>query len=579
MRVLRKKVVALISLFILFISLMPMATFALDNNASEIIVSNTDETCTVKTTITSIKPTNSDPGRIIIKAELLKTNDNMNRIFVRVENKLYDSDPTFRFSSTSKKTGLFASNTWTDDEKLAMLESGLITISGPSFLTLGATSISFAQDEGLDVGKTGTLFTATLPVNSNYSVDWQKGFENALSVECDTYLNGTFSSTIKSDAFNFPSAGNGSVSTVYSVITTLGNNMTVNGGDLSQTELSGAMTNVVVSPDNGYTLAAPTIVGSGVTAVANADGTYTISGTPTSDVTVTFADAVANVVLPTYTAYLQKNPSVEDIAAGGTFTTDVYMAASDGMLAGGQLELDCVGGTITNIALTEGLTNGEKSSDLSKISFYGYNGDATNGIKVATVTVSTAETATEPVVLSIKDGGKAAVSGSYYDKDVTLEDATKSVTVNITEKDLFSCSTYADASGKYLVQYTGAVEDGKVVQYTSGSTVTDLYYSEKYSAWVFLADSDLSSTLSNADFSLVTGDKTSVTIQYDGDVNKNGTINIVDAQIAYDLTNNVYKTFEALPMNMWLSADVNTEFGVAAGDARAIQCIIHGITE
>jgi hypothetical protein len=279
----------------------------------------------------------------------------------------------------------------------------------------------------------------------------------------------------------------------------------------------------------------------------------------------------------TYTASLQ-NPSATEIAAGGTFTADVYMAASDGKLAGGQLELDCVGGTITNIALADGLTNGEQS-DLSKISFYGNTGDATNGIKVATVTVSTAETASGTVVLSIKDGGKAAVSGSYNDKDVTLEDATKSVTVNIKEKDQFSCSAYADASGKYLVQYTGTVGDGNVVKYTSGSTVTDLYYSEKYGAWVFLADSDLSSTLANANFSVVSGDKTSATIKYDGDVNKNGTTNIVDAQIAYDLTNNVYPTFEALPMEMWLSADVNRVIGVAAGDARAIQCIIHGIQD
>ena len=286
---------------------------------------------------------------------------------------------------------------------------------------------------------------------------------------------------------------------------------------------------------------------------------------------------VINSVTPTYTAFM-KNTSSDQISAGGIFTTDVYMAASDGKLAGGQLELDCEGGTITNIAPADGLTNSEQS-DLSKISFYGNTSDATNGIKVATVTVSTKEIASGTVVLSIKDGGKAAVSGSYYDQAVTLEDATKSVTVNIKEKDQFSCNPYADASGKYLVQYTGAVEDGNVVRYTSGSTVTELYYSKYDGAWVFLADSDLSSTLTNANFSVESGDKDSATIKYDGDVNKNGTTNIVDAQIAYDISNNVYPTFEALPMEMWLSADVNKVFGVDATDARAIQCIIHGISD
>ena len=79
----------------------------------------------------------------------------------------------------------------------------------------------------------------------------------------------------------------------YSVTVALGGNMTSSGGDLSQTGLTDAMTDVVVAPSGGYELAAPTIApaDAGISVTANADGSYTVSGTPTANVTVTFADA------------------------------------------------------------------------------------------------------------------------------------------------------------------------------------------------------------------------------------------------------------------------------------------------
>ena len=211
----------------------------------------------------------------------------------------------------------------------------------------------------------------------------------------------------------------------------------------------------------------------------------------------------------------------------------------------------------------------ENTKESFEIVFHG-KGDAKYQGRRAPITVNLGYTTSGTVsdTISLDD-----LKGTFDDVETTVNVSTEN------SKDQFSCDSYADATGKYLVKYTGTVADGNVVKYTSGSTVTDLYYSEKYGAWVFLADSDLSLDLTNANFSVVSGDITRATIKYNGDVNKNGTTNIVDAQIAYDIANNVYPTFEALPMEMWLSADVNTEFGVAAGDARAIQCIIHGIQD
>jgi len=114
----------------------------------------------------------------------------------------------------------------------------------------------------------------------------------------------------------------------YSVSVTLGANMSSSGGELSQTGLTGAMTDVVVTPDTGYELTAPMITGSGVTATLNSEtGAYTVSGTPTEDVTVTFADATekAPTVEATTSTYFTGYTLI-----AATVDTDGYVPTYDG---------------------------------------------------------------------------------------------------------------------------------------------------------------------------------------------------------------------------------------------------------
>ena len=108
----------------------------------------------------------------------------------------------------------------------------------------------------------------------------------------------------------------------YSVTVELGDNMTASGS-LTQTGLTGAMTGVTVTPAEGYELAAPTIspADAGITATPNDDGSYTVSGEPTEDVTVTFEDAtLIPAVEPTvegsadtyFTGYTLITATIED---------------------------------------------------------------------------------------------------------------------------------------------------------------------------------------------------------------------------------------------------------------------------
>ena len=52
-------------------------------------------------------------------------------------------------------------------------------------------------------------------------------------------------------------------------------------------------------------------------------------------------------------------------------------------------------------------------------------------------------------------------------------------------------------------------------------------------------------------------------------------MNIVDAQVAYDLGNNKYADFSVLPMASWFAADMNADGVVDAADAFAIQYAVH----
>ena len=56
-----------------------------------------------------------------------------------------------------------------------------------------------------------------------------------------------------------------------------------------------------------------------------------------------------------------------------------------------------------------------------------------------------------------------------------------------------------------------------------------------------------------------------------GDMNSNGVVNIVDAQIAYDMATHVYNTAGQLSVQLWLTADVNSDGFLDSADAFAIQ--------
>ena len=91
----------------------------------------------------------------------------------------------------------------------------------------------------------------------------------------------------------------------YSVTLSGGANATTNGGATRQTGLTGDMTTVTYTANNGYTFPAfSNSTTNGVTLTRVSDTVVTVSGTPTANVNITVPDAAA---IPTYTVTYDAN--------------------------------------------------------------------------------------------------------------------------------------------------------------------------------------------------------------------------------------------------------------------------------
>ena len=123
-------------------------------------------------------------------------------------------------------------------------------------------------------------------------------------------------------------------------------------------------------------------------------------------------------------------------------------------------------------------------------------------------------------------------------------------------------SSYSPASSFALVAYSETVPEGFVPCFAGSSFAWD------GNRFVALVDSTTFPQLKSTDFTLEERVPTSMVR---GDANGNGAVNIIDAQIAYDVACGTFADFSTLPMLGWLSCDMNGDGRVDAADAFAIQ--------
>ena len=166
------------------------------------------------------------------------------------------------------------------------------------------------------------------------------------------------------------------------------------------------------------------------------------------------------------------------------------------------------------------------------------------------------------------DNGSYTIPGSTITGNITIE-VTKTAAVAV------DVAQYLTLDGKvmYLVTASGTLPEGQVAKYDGMS----MFWSEKYNAYAYLVISadNLEAVKAEAAAKVKVAEGTSAgTVDYSGDVNGTGLIDVNDAQLTYDMYNTKYSSFDIVSMLKFLNADVSGDKKVNTADATAIVSLI-----
>lgn len=180
----------------------------------------------------------------------------------------------------------------------------------------------------------------------------------------------------------------------------------------------------------------------------------------------------------------------------------------------------------------------------------------------------TAKNADGEITLS-ENNGTYTIAADKVTSDITI-------TVNKTANRTVEVSEYVKANNTqfWLVTVKGTVADGNVLTYNNAP----MLWSAKYDAYAYLVIDTTGKTeaqmkiAAEAAIGEAAGEKTS--INYNGDVNATGTVDVNDAQLVYNMYNAKYTSFDNCSMEKFLRADVNYDKTLDVKDAAAIVSII-----
>lgn len=344
-----------------------------------------------------------------------------------------------------------------------------------------------------------------------------------------------------------------------------------------------------------YTIDA-TMGGSSVTATDNGNGTFTIANvtgdlvidaqrTPkTYSVTVTGTGS-ADVTADASATYLTDYTFT--VAKDGAYTYEVSASGDNGAIAVTPNE-DGTTYTISGVNVTGNITitvnKTLKPVETTKIIFQGEGAadvvggseqTANNGQDFSftldkkdgyNYTVKLGEDTLEPNA----DGSYTIPGANINGTDITVTVEKESAVVRAIE-----VCEYVKLNEKsmFLIIADGKIVDSNVLTYDSNI----MFWSEKYNAYAFLVVSDKTLDEIKAEAESKTGEVAAMTtsIEYDGDVNMSGVIDVNDAQLTWNVYNAMYEDFNTVSMEKLLRADVNGDKTVDTKDSAAIIAIVN----
>lgn len=375
-----------------------------------------------------------------------------------------------------------------------------------------------------------TTAAATITVGG-YSVTLPEGFTGAASAEAGT---------------DYTFKANGDDYGCYDVTATMG----------------GETTTVTNNGDGSFT-------------ISNVTGNIEVKATPKSyAVTVTgtgAADVSENAAKATYkTPYTFKLTRVEGytytvtVTVGGNAVTAAATTEGVYTISGADIKGDItitvnrtIDASTTTVITITGDTEDVQSGLILTAKNYEDTTFKINKKDGYTYTVKAGDTE-----LTVGADGTVTIPGSL------LTGAPLTVTVTKTAVNPYSVEVYEyvklDGQSIWLV----VAKSDSVLAYGTDT----MFYSAKYEgySWLVISAENADTVKTEAIAAVEVGSGTAANVDYTGDVNGTGNIDVNDAQLVYNIYNTEYASFDALSRAMFLAADVNGDHTVTVLDAAAV---------
>ena len=319
---------------------------------------------------------------------------------------------------------------------------------------------------------------------------------------------------------------------------------------ISKEQINGNITVTATKTAKQYDV---TVTGNGaadVTAAAKAtygtDYTYTLTQDSNYAYTVKITAGSTEI-----TSELQEGTANQYKIAGDKITGPVEINVTKEQTAGtitfeGEGAGDVVGGTSQNAPLHKDFT-----FTITKAADFVYAVTAVKGENT----------------VNVKDNG----DGTYTIAAADIDGAN--IMVNVAKNPVKTAEVYqyVKLNGKVMylvVANDSSLTEGKVLTYDGSA----MYWSKKYDGycWLVISDEAEPEMKEEAVTHLGSAEGTKTEIDYAGDVNKTGQIDINDAQLVYDMYKVTYDNFDTVSVERFLRADMNGSKNLTVEDAVAV---------
>lgn len=319
---------------------------------------------------------------------------------------------------------------------------------------------------------------------------------------------------------------------------------------ISKEQINGNITVTATKTAKQYEV---TVTGSGAADVeAPAKATYGTDYTYTLTQDSNYAYTVKITAGGTeITSELQEGTANQYKIAGDKITGPVEINVTKEQTAGtitfeGEGAGDVVGGTSQNAPLHKDFT-----FTITKAADFVYAVTAVKGENT----------------VNVKDNG----DGTYTIAAADIDGAN--IMVNVAKNPVKTAEVYqyVKLNGKVMylvVANDSSLTEGKVLTYDGSA----MYWSEKYDGycWLVISDEAEPEMKEEAVTHLGSAEGTKTEIDYAGDVNKTGQIDINDAQLVYDMYKAAYDNFDTVSVERFLRADMNVSKNLTVEDAVAV---------